>query len=80
MGYRLNRLDEPAFMTVSKPLLTEFGINHRLESCAFKFGPANLEAEIWTPECDFFIAHTLGSHKNRSMSTNIKIKPMHVQK
>ena len=33
MGYRLNRLDETVFMTVSKPLLTEFGIHHRLESC-----------------------------------------------
>ena len=34
MGYRLNHLDEPVFITVSKPLLTEFGIHHRLESCA----------------------------------------------
>ena len=33
MGYRLNRLDEPVFMAVSKPLLTEFGIHYRLESC-----------------------------------------------
>ena len=33
MGYRLNRLDEPIFMALSKPLLTEFGIHHRLESC-----------------------------------------------
>ena len=33
MEYRLNRLDEPVFITVSKPLLTEFGIHHRLESC-----------------------------------------------
>ena len=33
MGYRLNRLDKPIFMAVSKPLLTEFGIHHRLESC-----------------------------------------------
>ena len=33
MGYRLNRLDEPVFVAVSKHLLTEFGINHRLESC-----------------------------------------------
>ena len=32
MGYRLNRLDEPIFKAVSKPLLTEFGIHHRLES------------------------------------------------
>ena len=33
MGYRLNRLDKPVFMVVSKPLLTEFGTHHRLESC-----------------------------------------------
>ena len=33
MGYRLNRLDEPVFIEVSKPLLTEFGIHLRLESC-----------------------------------------------
>ena len=33
MGYRLNRLDEPVLIAVSKPLLTEFGIRHRLESC-----------------------------------------------
>ena len=34
MGYRLNRLDEPVFMAVPKPLQTEFGIHYRLESCA----------------------------------------------
>ena len=33
MGHRLNRLNEPIFMAVSKPLLTEFGIHHRLECC-----------------------------------------------
>ena len=33
MGYRLNRLDESVFMAVSKPMQTEFGIHHRLESC-----------------------------------------------
>ena len=33
MGNRLNRLGEPVFMAVSKTLLTEFGIHHRLESC-----------------------------------------------
>ena len=26
-------LDEPIFMTVTKPMLTEFGIHHRLENC-----------------------------------------------
>ena len=33
MGYPLNHLDEPVFMAVPKPMLTEFGIHHRLESC-----------------------------------------------
>ena len=33
MGYRLNHLDEPVFITVPKPMLTVFGIHHRLESC-----------------------------------------------
>ena len=33
MAYRLNCLDEPVFMAVSKPMQTEFGIHHRLESC-----------------------------------------------
>ena len=33
MGYRLNRLNEPVFMAVQKPLLTEFGIHYRLDSC-----------------------------------------------
>ena len=33
MGYRLNRLDEPVLMAVPKPMLTEFGIHYRLESC-----------------------------------------------
>ena len=37
MGYRLNRLDEPVFMAVSKPLFTEFSIHHRLESCEAAF-------------------------------------------
>ena len=30
MGYRLNRLDEPVFIAVSKPLLTELAIHHNL--------------------------------------------------
>ena len=33
MGYRLNRLDQPVFMAVPKPMLTEFGIHYRLENC-----------------------------------------------
>ena len=35
MGYRLNRLDEPVLMAVPKPMQTEFGIHHRLESCEY---------------------------------------------
>ena len=37
MGYRLNHLNEPVVIAVSKPLLTEFGIHHRLESCAVEY-------------------------------------------
>ena len=37
MGYRLNRLDEPVLMAVSKALLTEFGIHYRLESCVTNY-------------------------------------------
>ena len=33
MGYHLNHLDELVFMAMPKPMLTEFGIHHRLESC-----------------------------------------------
>ena len=33
MGCRFNRLDESVFMAVPKPILTEFGIYYRLESC-----------------------------------------------
>ena len=29
----MNHLDEPVLIAVSKPLLTEFGIYHRFESC-----------------------------------------------
>ena len=38
MGYRLNRLDGPVFMAVQKPMLTEFGIHYRLESCGMYYG------------------------------------------
>ena len=37
MGYRLNRRDEPVFMAMPKPMLTEFGIHCRLESCDTQF-------------------------------------------
>ena len=30
--YRLNRLEQPVFMAVPKPMLTEFGIHHRLQT------------------------------------------------
>ena len=39
MGYGLNRLHEPICMAVPKPLLTEFGIHHRLESCGTQVNP-----------------------------------------
>ena len=33
VGYRLNHLDEPVFMAVTKPRLTKLGILYSLESC-----------------------------------------------
>ena len=33
MGYRLNGLEEHVFMAEPKPMLAEFGIHYRLESC-----------------------------------------------
>ena len=50
MGYHLNCLDEPIFMANSKCLLTEFGIDHRLESCEQThnqdFAPAIIESVL----------------------------------
>ena len=45
MGYHLNRHDEPIFMAVSKPLLTESGIHHRLESCGLGLSVALIQAD-----------------------------------
>ena len=58
MGYHLNRLDEPVYMAGPKPMQTEFGINHRLESCVILFhnhffsvdGPAAVGGGSETPE------------------------------
>ena len=53
MGYRLNRLDEPVFMAVPKPMLTEFGIHYRLESCA---------SYLFQPLISFFSADYLNRY------------------
>ena len=47
MGYHLNRLDEPVFMAGPKPMLTEFGVHHRLESCG---EGSNIKADFLTRE------------------------------
>ena len=54
MGYRLNRLDEPVRIAVSKPLLTEFGIHERLESCGKHFGNPEfgISPGIWILNCE----------------------------
>ena len=60
MGYRLNRLDEPVFMAVSKAMLTEFGIHvdwrvvlsisntNKLTSYPYFRGTKHPLAEKWT--------------------------------
>ena len=70
MGYRsLNRLDEPVFIAVSKPLLTEFDIDHRLESCGTLSNPhtpfvpcAGLKAET-SPD---------GLYRHAPLSTTVR--------
>ena len=52
MGYHLNRLDEPVFMAVSKPLLTGFGIHHRLESCERFLMKKNEMKDVTHPTLD----------------------------
>ena len=42
MGYNLNCFDEPVFMAGPKPMLTEFDIDHRLESCAYQIEERHL--------------------------------------
>ena len=59
MGYRLNRLDEPVFMAVPKPMLTEFGIHYRLESCV-SFSTFYL----WGRTCSAHAAMGGGGHLN----------------
>ena len=46
MGYRLNRLDEPVFRAMPKPLLIEFGIHYRLESCGIEKNVAIKKSEM----------------------------------
>ena len=43
--HNLNRLDEPVFIAVSKPLLTEFGIYLGLESCEY-FRPPRIASSF----------------------------------
>ena len=44
MGYRLIRLDEPVFMAMPKPMLTEVGIHYILESCGVSSGAFNINS------------------------------------
>ena len=46
MGYCLNRLDDSVPIVVSNPLFNEFGIHHRLESCAVFFGKQKIALKI----------------------------------
>ena len=54
MGHRLSRLDEPSLIAVSKTLLSEFGIHHRFENCAWTliriFAKRTRVGQIPTPQ------------------------------
>ena len=49
MGYCLNRLDEPVFMTGPKPKQTEFSIHQRLENCV---NVQSIGSKVVTPTLD----------------------------
>ena len=55
MGYCLNRLNEPVFVAVSKPMLTEFGINYGLQSCA-QLSKKELKNETFWKGLQFLLA------------------------
>ena len=59
MGYRLNGLDGPVFMAGPKPMLNEFGIHSRLESC---------EQSRVEPEIVYSTSNDLGINHNRLIS------------
>ena len=55
MGYCLDRLDEPVFVAVPKPMLTEFGINDGLEGCV-QLSKKELRNEIFWKGLQFLLA------------------------
>ena len=84
--YHLNRLDGPVLIAVPEPLLTEFGIHHRLESCGKSrlgsvvlggvLGP--VELENWNTTLQSMMnaklsMHRLHCHENGLIKTIQKI-------
>ena len=77
MGYCLNRLDEPVFIELSKPLLTEFGIHYRLESCGGRF-----ETEIvalYLPVLHFSANFLIGVVDVIAGELRVRVNPCPVQ-
>ena len=74
MGYRFNRLDEPVFMAVSKPLLTEFCIHHRLESCEGNPNICRIHEKI---KQDLINEYFWGKRPDLSESPHAHYLPLH---
>ena len=72
MGYRLNRLDEPVFKAVPKPMLTEVGIHHRLESCDIQ--PSN--SFFGSPDAGLMEKYDLKGHNRLHFWTYGLINPL----
>ena len=68
MGYRLNRLDEPVFMAGPKPMLTEVGIHHGLESCE----------GLYVPVIGVSVGAPVGLFPIRVFLWHVNTKPLHL--
>ena len=74
----MNRLDEPVFMAVPKPLQTEFGIHYRLEICGQHIEEKALsrtelnKQHVWGHPANYFQGQNLydGSYRSDSFVCN----------
>ena len=58
-----NRLDEPIFIAVAKPMLTEFGIHYRLESCGVDWILKNRFSVMAIPVCVYAVTRNKDTTK-----------------
>ena len=79
MGHSLNRHDEPILIAVSKPVLTEFGIHNRLESCVwvvFKRG-TRLALRHWVKSTGWLVFGLLDKYTiMKNLGVVVQVNPL----